>query len=127
MAILAVIFIYLIMVAQFQNLLSPFIIMFTLPLAFTGGLLLLWISGLVSPCRHCWAFSPWPGSWSTMGLSLLIMSTNCAWRARRKREALLETGARLRPILMTADHYPAHEHDCPGMGSGVEMTQPWQR
>ena len=38
MLILAVVFIYLIMVAQFQSFLSPFIIMFTIPLAFTGGL-----------------------------------------------------------------------------------------
>ncbi|MCL2501066.1 MAG: efflux RND transporter permease subunit [Defluviitaleaceae bacterium] len=38
MLILALVFIYLIMVAQFQSLLSPFIIMLTIPLAFTGGL-----------------------------------------------------------------------------------------
>ena len=38
MLVFAVIFIYLIMVAQFQSLLSPFIIMFCIPLAFTGGL-----------------------------------------------------------------------------------------
>ncbi len=43
MALLAVIFIYLIMVAQFQSLLSPFIVLFTIPLAFTGGLLTLQI------------------------------------------------------------------------------------
>lgn len=36
MLLLAVILIYLIMVAQFQSFLSPFIIMFTIPLAFTG-------------------------------------------------------------------------------------------
>ena len=42
---LAVVFIYLIMVAQFQSLLSPFIVMFTLPLAFTGGFLGLIIAG----------------------------------------------------------------------------------
>lgn len=45
MLILALIFMYLIMVAQFQSLLSPFIIMFTIPLAFTGGFLGLLISG----------------------------------------------------------------------------------
>ena len=39
MILLAIVFIYLIMVAQFQSLLSPFIVMFTIPLAFTGGLL----------------------------------------------------------------------------------------
>lgn len=43
--ILAVIFIYLVMVAQFQSLLSPFIIMFTIPLAFTGGLFALYFTG----------------------------------------------------------------------------------
>ena len=33
------------MVAQFQSLMSPFIVMFTIPLAFTGGLLALWLTG----------------------------------------------------------------------------------
>ena len=45
MIALAVVFIYLIMVAQFQSLMSPFIVMFTIPLAFTGGLLALWLTG----------------------------------------------------------------------------------
>ena len=45
MMLLAVVFMYLIMVAQFQSLLSPFIIMFTIPLAFTGGFLGLIFSG----------------------------------------------------------------------------------
>ena len=45
MIALAILFIYLIMVAQFQSLLSPFIVMFTIPLAFTGGLLALLITG----------------------------------------------------------------------------------
>ncbi len=45
MLLVAIAFIYLIMVAQFQSLLSPFIVMFTIPLAFTGGLLALGITG----------------------------------------------------------------------------------
>ena len=45
MIALAVVFIYLIMVAQFQSLRSPFIVMFTIPLAFTGGFLALWLCG----------------------------------------------------------------------------------
>ncbi len=44
MLALALVFMYLIMVAQFQSLLSPFIIMFTIPLAFTGGFLGLLVS-----------------------------------------------------------------------------------
>ena len=38
-------FVYLVMVAQFQSLLSPFIVLFTVPLAFTGGLLGLLLTG----------------------------------------------------------------------------------
>ena len=45
MMILAVIFIYLIMVVQFQSLVSPFIIMFSIPLAFTGGFIALLLTG----------------------------------------------------------------------------------
>ena len=45
MILLAVVFIYLIMVAQFQDLTSPFIVLFTLPLAFTGGLKILRAAG----------------------------------------------------------------------------------
>lgn len=53
MIALAIAFIYLIMVAQFQSLLSPFIVLFTIPLAFTGGLLALWIArqGALSHCH----------------------------------------------------------------------------
>ena len=36
---LALPLVYLVMVAQFQSLLSPFIVLFTIPLAFTGGMI----------------------------------------------------------------------------------------
>ena len=42
----ALVFIFLIMVAQFQSFKSPIIVMFTIPLAFTGGLLALLITGM---------------------------------------------------------------------------------
>ena len=45
MLLLAIAFMSLIMVAQFQSLLSPFIIMFTIPLAFTGGFAALYLTG----------------------------------------------------------------------------------
>ena len=45
MIALALLFVYLVMVAQFQNLIGPFIVIFTIPLAFTGGLLALSITG----------------------------------------------------------------------------------
>ena len=43
---LGVLLVYLVMVAQFQSLRSPLIVMFTIPLAFTGGFLALLISGI---------------------------------------------------------------------------------
>ncbi len=46
MAGLAILIIYLIMVIQFQSLLLPFIVMFTIPLAFTGGFLALYLCGM---------------------------------------------------------------------------------
>ena len=45
MLVLGVVLVYFVMVAQFQSLKSPFIIMFTIPLAFTGGFLALLIAG----------------------------------------------------------------------------------
>ena len=42
---LALAFVYFVMVAQFQSLLSPFIVLFTIPLAFTGGMLGLMAAG----------------------------------------------------------------------------------
>ena len=45
MLVLALAFMYLIMVAQFQSLKGPFIIMFTIPLAFTGGFAALFLAG----------------------------------------------------------------------------------
>ena len=43
--LLALAFIYLVLSAQFESFLSPFIIMLTVPLSITGGLLALWIDG----------------------------------------------------------------------------------
>ncbi|MFQ9681125.1 MAG: efflux RND transporter permease subunit [Ruthenibacterium lactatiformans] len=63
MIALAVVFIYLIMVAQFQSLMSPFIVMFTIPLAFTGGLLALWLTGSELSIMLCWASLFWRAWW----------------------------------------------------------------
>ena len=126
MVILAVIFIYLIMVAQFQSLLSPFIIMFTLPLAFTGGLLLLWISGLELSVTALLGFLVLAGVVVNNGIVFVDYVNQLRLEGKDKREALLETGAaRLRPILMTAlTTILAMSTLALGLGSGAEMTQP---
>jgi multidrug efflux pump subunit AcrB len=126
MMLLALIFIYLIMVAQFQSLLSPFIVMFTIPLGFTGGFLGLLIGGMRLSVV------------SMIGLILLagiivsngIIFVDCINRLRRdgmvKKEAIVEAGKmRLRPILMTAlTTIAAMSTMTIGMGTGVAMVQP---
>ncbi|MCL2638001.1 MAG: efflux RND transporter permease subunit [Oscillospiraceae bacterium] len=126
MMLLALIFIYLIMVAQFQSLLSPFIVMFTIPLGFTGGFLGLLLGNMRLSVV------------SMIGLILLagiivsngIIFVDCINRLRRegmvKKEAIVEAGKmRLRPILMTAlTTIAAMSTMTIGMGTGVAMVQP---
>ena len=126
MIILAVIFIYLIMVAQFQSLLSPLIILFTLPLAFTGGLLLLWVSGLALSVTAMLGFLVLAGIVVNNGIVYVDYVNQLRQGGMGKREALLEAGSiRLRPIVMTAlTTILAMSTIALGMGSGAEMTQP---
>ena len=103
MLALAVIFIYMIMVAQFQSLLSPFIIMFTIPLAFTGGFIALLISGLDMSVIAIIGFIMMAGIIVNNGIVLVDYVNQLRAEGVSKREALIEAGAtRLRPIFMTA-------------------------
>ena len=100
---LAVGFIYLIMVAQFQSLLSPFIVLFTIPLAFTGGLLALWISGEPISMIAMMGFLVLAGVVVNNGIVFVDYVNQLRIAGREKKQALIETGrARIRPILMTA-------------------------
>lgn len=105
MLVLAIVFMYLIMVAQFQGLLSPFIILFTIPLAFTGGFIGLWISGSEVSVISLIGFVMLSGIIVNNGI-VLVDYTNqlrTIGNGMEKREAIIEAGrTRLRPILMTA-------------------------
>ncbi len=105
MLVLAVVLMYLIMVAQFQGLLSPFIILFTIPLAFTGGFIGLWISGSEVSVISLIGFVMLSGIIVNNGI-VLVDYTNqlrTIGNGMEKREAIIEAGrTRLRPILMTA-------------------------
>ena len=104
MITLACAFIYLIMVAQFQSLLLPFIVIFTIPLAFTGGLLALILLGKEVSVIAMLGFLILAGVIVNNG----IVFVDCVNQLRRhdgmeKRAALVAAGQmRLRPILMTA-------------------------
>ena len=100
---LAVLLIYLIMVAQFQSLLSPFIILFTIPLAFTGGFLGLWISGSDVSVIAMIGFVMLAGIIVNNGIVLVDYINQLRRGGMEKRQAIQEAGVtRLRPILMTA-------------------------
>ena len=103
MLVLAVAFMYLIMVAQFQSLLSPFIIMFTIPLAFTGGFLALWLGGFEVSVIAVIGFIMLSGIIVNNGIVLIDYMNQLRANGMAKREAILEAGkTRLRPVLMTA-------------------------
>ncbi|MCW3490662.1 efflux RND transporter permease subunit [Dethiobacter alkaliphilus] len=126
MITLAVIFIYLIMVAQFQSLLSPFIILFTLPLAFTGGLLLPWIIGMELSVPAMLGFLVLAGIVVNNGIVFVDYVNQLRLEGREKRAALIEAGrTRIRPILMTAlTTILAMSTMALAVGEGAEMTQP---
>ena len=103
MLLLAVVFMYLIMVAQFQSLLLPFIIMFTIPLAFTGGLLGLFVSGSEISVIALIGFVMLAGIIVNNGIVLIDYMNQLREQGMEKREAILTAGrTRLRPVLMTA-------------------------
>ena len=103
MMVLAIVFMYLIMVAQFQSLLSPFIIMFTIPLAFTGGFLGLFLGGFEVSVIAMIGFIMLAGIIVNNGIVLIDYMNQLRESGMEKREAILTAGkTRLRPVLMTA-------------------------
>lgn len=103
MLLLAVVFMYLIMVAQFQSLLSPFIIMFTIPLAFTGGFFGLLISGSEVSVIALIGFVMLSGIIVNNGIVLVDYINQLRSEGMEKKEAILTAGkTRIRPVLMTA-------------------------
>ena len=103
MLVLALVFIYLVMVAQFQSLKSPFIVMFTIPLAFTGGFLGLAITGSEISVISMIGFVMLSGIIVNNGIVLIDYMNLLIEGGMDKREAILNAGrTRLRPVLMTA-------------------------
>ena len=95
--------IYLVMVAQFQSLLSPFIVIFTVPLAFTGGLLGLWGAGETLSITGLLGFVILMGTVVNNGIVFVDYANQLRIGGMKRRDALIVTGkTRMRPILMTA-------------------------
>lgn len=126
MLLLGVVFIYLIMVAQFQSLKSPFIIMFTIPLAFTGGFIGLLVTGFDVSVISLIGFIMLCGIIVNNGIVLVDYINNLRLDGRERLEAIVEAGkTRMRPILITAlTTVLGLSVMALGIGTGAEMMQP---
>lgn len=123
---LAIVFMYLIMVAQFQSLRSPFIIMFTVPLAFTGGLLALWIADMPISVIAMIGFVMLSGIIVNNGIVFVDYTNQLIDKGLPKKKALVQAGmTRLRPIIMTAlTTILGLCTMAAGFGMGADMVQP---
>ncbi len=103
MLVLGILLVYLVMVAQFQSLKSPFIVMFTIPLAFTGGFIILLVSGVELSVVSLIGFVMLVGVIVNNGIVLVDYINQLRLEGMGRREAIIEAGVtRLRPILMTS-------------------------
>ena len=99
----ALLFIYLVMVAQFQSLLSPFIVLFTIPLAFTGGMIGLIIAREQLSMLSLMGFLILMGTVVNNGIVFVDYVNQLRIGGMERKDALIATGTtRMRPILMTA-------------------------
>ena len=100
---LGFVLLYLVMVAQFQNWRSPFIIIFTVPLAFTGGLIALIIAQEQISVMALLGFVILMGTVVNNGIVFVDYVNQLRMDGMAKTYALVATGkTRLRPIVMTA-------------------------
>ena len=102
MLVLGILLVYLVMVAQFQSLKSPFIVMFTIPLAFTGGFFALLICGMEISVVSLIGFVMLVGIIVNNGIVLVDYINQLRLEGMECRDAIVEAGkTRMRPILMT--------------------------
>ena len=102
MLLLGILLVYLVMVAQFQSLKSPFIVMFTIPLAFTGGFIALLLCGMEVSVISLIGFIMLTGIIVNNGIVLVDYINQLRQEGMERRAAIIEAGTtRMRPILMT--------------------------
>ncbi|MCR4596219.1 MAG: efflux RND transporter permease subunit, partial [Lachnospiraceae bacterium] len=100
---LGLLLVYMVMVAQFQSFLSPFIVLFTIPLAFTGGFIALWITHENLSVISIMGIIVLMGTVVNNGIVFVDYVNQLRKEGLDRHTALIATGkARMRPILMTA-------------------------
>ncbi|MTI88520.1 MAG: efflux RND transporter permease subunit [Balneolaceae bacterium] len=94
---------YMVMASQFESLIEPFIIIFTIPLALTGVLLMLWITSTSVSVTSMIGLILLTGIVVNNGIVMIDYIKILQARGTERHQAIV-TGAtrRLRPILMTA-------------------------
>lgn len=99
---LALVFIYLVLAAQFESFRGPLVIMLTVPLAMTGALLALKLTGGTLNVYSQIGLIMLVGLITKHGILIVEFANQLREQGRTVREAVIEaSGLRLRPILMT--------------------------
>jgi multidrug efflux pump subunit AcrB len=100
---LAILLIFLILAAQFESFLDPLIIIITVPLAFAGAMLSLWICGMTFNIFSEIGIIMLIGLVTKNGILIVEFANQKRKAGLAKAEAVFEAAvARLRPILMTS-------------------------
>jgi multidrug efflux pump subunit AcrB len=101
--VLALVLIYLILAAQFESFIDPFIIMLTVPLAIAGAMLSLWVFGKTLNIFSEIGMIMLIGLVTKNGILIVEFANQKRKSGLNKSEAAFEAAAaRLRPILMTS-------------------------
>ncbi|TDX52671.1 efflux RND transporter permease subunit [Orenia marismortui] len=123
--ILAIVLVYMVMASQFESLIYPFIIMFTVPLALVGAILGLAVSGLSLNVPGIIGIIMLAGIVVNNAI-VLIDYINHRREEESRKEAILNAGPiRLRPIMMTTlTTILGLSPMALGIGKGAEAQQP---
>ncbi|HEX4958738.1 MAG TPA: efflux RND transporter permease subunit, partial [Lacibacter sp.] len=101
--LLALVLIYLVLAAQFESFIDPFVIMFTVPLAIAGALLSLWIFDQTINIFSQIGMIMLIGLVTKNGILIVEFANQKKHGGMNKHEAVVEAATmRLRPILMTS-------------------------
>lgn len=101
--ILAVVLVYLILVAQFQSFLDPFLILLAVPTGLTGVLLTLWLTGTTLNVMSLMGIVMMVGIVVSNSILIVEFARRQQADGRTAREAIITScRVRLRPILMTS-------------------------
>ncbi len=123
---MAVALIYMVMAAQFESFKYPFIVMFAIPLAFTGGFIALIVTNTPLSVVALIGMIILAGIVVNNGIVLVDYINQLKDRGMTSHKAIMKAGrARLRPIVMTAlTTIFALSTMSVGIGRGAEMMQP---